>query len=376
MVDNLISILILIREVLNLLLSWILSITEIISVILSNLLSELYLNLKFVKISNTVLNSLILMIISCLIYYVVRNMGGTKAKQKLYKKCRTEIEKLIDKKNCHPIMLRLSWSDAATFDETVRSWPECGGCNGSIRFDQELDDKLNAGLAKAIAMLEPTKERYPTISWADLIQMAGAIAVEKAGGPKINMIYGRLDAKEGEKIFTNRAELPCPVAPFPDGAPSAEVHIRNIFYRMGFTNREIVALCGAHTLGRAFEDRTNVCKNSSGSQGATKYTRLNYIARGDKKTGIGIAGGCSWTKNWLQFDNSYFRRIYEDAHDPDLLWLPTDRALYECPEFRRYYEIYARNEEAFREDYAKAHVKMSSLGAKFGKNQSFQIDEE
>jgi hypothetical protein len=42
--------------------------------------------------------------------------------------------------------------------------------------------------------------------------------------------------------------LPCPFAPFPDGAPTADGHIRNIFYRMGFNNKELVALCGAHTL--------------------------------------------------------------------------------------------------------------------------------
>ena len=42
--------------------------------------------------------------------------------------------------------------------------------------------------------------------------------------------------------------LPCPCAPFADGSPSADAHIRNIFYRLGFNNREIVAICGAHTL--------------------------------------------------------------------------------------------------------------------------------
>lgn len=42
--------------------------------------------------------------------------------------------------------------------------------------------------------------------------------------------------------------LPCPCAPYSDGSPSADAHIRNIFYRLGFNNKEIVALCGAHTL--------------------------------------------------------------------------------------------------------------------------------
>ena len=98
------------------------------------------------------------------------------------------------------------------------------------------------------------------------------------------------------------------VPPFPDGSPTADVHIRNVFYRLGFNNREAVALCGAHTLGRAFMDRSGVCENTTGSQGATRYTQLMSVARADGVPGVGMAGGCSWTTNFLTFDNSYFRR--------------------------------------------------------------------
>jgi len=45
-------------------------------------------------------------------------------------------------------------------------------------------------------------------------------------------------------------EYPSAVPPFPGGAPSADVHLRAVFYRLGFNNRETVALCGAHTIGR------------------------------------------------------------------------------------------------------------------------------
>lgn len=47
--------------------------------------------------------------------------------------------------------------------------------------------------------------------------------------------------------------------------------------------------------------------------------------------------GRSWTKNWLQFDNSYFKNVLHFSRgngDKDLLVMPTDAALYECPEFR------------------------------------------
>ena len=40
--------------------------------------------------------------------------------------------------------------------------------------------------------------KYDTVSWADLIQMGGALAVELSGGPVVDMVYGRKDCKEGE----------------------------------------------------------------------------------------------------------------------------------------------------------------------------------
>ena len=75
------------------------------------------------------------------------------------------------------------------------------------------------------------------------------------------------------------SKLPGAMSPYPDGSPSPDVHLRNLFYRLGFSNRELVALCGAHTLGRAFSDRSGVCPNSTGEQGSTKYTRHNAIVK-------------------------------------------------------------------------------------------------
>ena len=76
--------------------------------------------------------------------------------------------------------------------------------------------------------------------------------------------------------------------------------------------------------------------------------------------------GCSWTRKWLQFDNSYFQRAAEDSADAaQLLWLPTDQALYDSPEFRPYFVRYMNSQEDFFADYAAAHKKMSELGAKF-----------
>ncbi len=50
--------------------------------------------------------------------------------------------------------------------------------------------------------------------------------------------------------------------PYPDGAPDAATHLRNVFYRMGLTDQEIVALSGAHTLGRAYPSRSGFGKHT------------------------------------------------------------------------------------------------------------------
>ena len=44
--------------------------------------------------------------------------------------------------------------------------------------------------------------------------------------------------------------------PYPDGAPDAAAHLRNVFYRMGLSDQEIVVLSGAHTLGRSYPHRS------------------------------------------------------------------------------------------------------------------------
>jgi len=80
---------------------------------------------------------------------------------------------------------------------------------------------------------------------------------------------------------------------------------------------------------------------------------------------MSMAGGCSWTKHWLKFDNSYFQRGADANGDKNLLWLPSDRALETAPEFRPHFLAYARDQRTFFREYADAHKKMSDLGARF-----------
>eukprot|EP00467_Chlorarachnion_reptans_P003287 CAMPEP_0114506206 /NCGR_PEP_ID=MMETSP0109-20121206/11297_1 /TAXON_ID=29199 /ORGANISM="Chlorarachnion reptans, Strain CCCM449" /LENGTH=304 /DNA_ID=CAMNT_0001684765 /DNA_START=113 /DNA_END=1027 /DNA_ORIENTATION=- len=268
---------------------------------------------------------------------------------------------MIDELNCNPILVRLAWHDAGTYDRKVQSWPDCGGANGSIRFDLELGHGANAGLVKAVNYLKRIKEEHPNVSWADLIQLGSATAIEHAGGPIIPMRYGRLDTQAKEEC-PKEGNLPDAYPPFGDGASDAARHLRNVFYRMGFNDREIVALSGAHTLGRAFKERSGVVDNGYGGETATKFTCPFHKARADKKDGVGMAGGKSWTQNWLSFDNSYFKRR---ENTNDLLWMPTDKVLHEDDSFKVFFDMYAKDQDLFFRDYAKAHKKLSELGSKW-----------
>lgn len=144
---------------------------------------------------------------------------------------------------------------------------------------------------------------------------------------------------------------------------------------MGFNDREIVALSGAHTLGRAFKERSGTVKEGYGKKNSTTYTNAdNNKPRYDGKHGLGMEGGRSWTVNWLTFDNSYFNvPKMNEEEKKHLLQLSTDKILHIDPIFKKYAEYYANNSNAFIEDYTKAHVKLSQLGSTFRPKQGFYL---
>ncbi|CAN1234339.1 L-ascorbate peroxidase T, chloroplastic [Linum perenne] len=266
------------------------------------------------------------------------------------KSAREDIKEILKSKFCHPILVRLGWHDAGTYNKDIEEFPRRGGANGSIRFDIELKHAANAGLVNALSLLQPIKEKYSGVTYADLFQLASATAIEEAGGPKIPMKYGRVEVSAPEE---------CPEeGRLPDaGPPSPADHLRKVFYRMGLNDKEIVALSGAHTLGRSRPDRSGWGKPE------TKYT----------KDGPGAPGGQSWTAEWLKFDNSYFKDIKAQI-DEDLLVLPTDAAIFEDPSFKVYAEKYAEDQDAFFKDYAEAHAKLSNLGSKFDPPEGIVLD--
>lgn len=207
---------------------------------------------------------------------------------------------------------------AGTYDAET----DTGGSNGAgMRYEAEGGDPANAGLQNARAFLEPVKARYPWITYADLWTLAGVTAIRAMGGPDIPWRPGRSD-------FTDDSKLP-PRGRLPDAARGAD-HVRAVFRRMGFSDRETVALCGAHSPGRCHAA-------NSGFEG-------------------------KWANNPTRFSNQYFRLLLsedwaeatvaasgnrqfvavDDVTGDELIMLPSDMALVADPEFRKYVRLYAK----------------------------------
>lgn len=86
------------------------------------------------------------------------------------------------------------------------------------------------------------------ISYADLWVLASYVAIEEMGGPKIEFTPGRKDSN---------SEVGCPPNGRLPDASKGSSHIRDVFYRMGLNDREIVALIGAgHGIGKCHKERS------------------------------------------------------------------------------------------------------------------------
>lgn len=231
-----------------------------------------------------------------------------------------------------PIAMRVAWHSGGTYDESDGS----GGTDGAtMRFEPEISDDANAGLHIVRDMLHLVQKKYPQVSQADLWAFAGCVAIEFMGGPMPPFRFGRKDDPDGSNCPPNGR--------LPDASQGAD-HLREVFYRMGFNDQEIVALSGGHTVGRCHEVR-------SGYDGA-------------------------WTQNPLEFDNAYFKNLLEIKWKPKdwdgkfqytdptdtFVMLPTDMALIEDAEFKVHVERYAADQDLFFKDFAAAYGKLMCLG--------------
>ena len=112
--------------------------------------------------------------------------------------------------------------------------------------------------------------------------------------------------------------------------------------------------------GRAYADRSGLGKEKTKfTDGSKKQPRV------DGTDAPYTPGGSSWTEQFLVFDNSYFVVLDDPNADEELLKLSSDRAVYKDDGFRPFAEKFRDSQDAFFESYAKAHKKLSELGAKF-----------
>jgi peroxiredoxin len=242
-----------------------------------------------------------------------------------------------------PVLVRLAWHSAGTYDKQTNT----GGSNGAgMRYEKEGGDPANAGLQHARAFLEPVKRQHPWITYADLWTLAAVVAIREMGGPAIEWQGGRTD-------FVDDSKVP-PRGRLPDGAQGAD-HLRWIFYRMGFDDREIVALSGAHNLGRCHSDRSGF--EGKWVNNPTRFSNMYFK----------LLRMHDWKKKRLANGLEQFVYVDQDLDDDDdepeeLMMLPTDIALLHDPGFRVWVDRYADDKDLFFRDFAAVFAKLLELG--------------
>ncbi|ORY12250.1 cytochrome c peroxidase mitochondrial precursor [Clohesyomyces aquaticus] len=234
-----------------------------------------------------------------------------------------------------PVLLRLAWHASGTYDALTKT----GGSNGAtMRFAPEGDHGANAGLKAARDFLEPIKAKFPWITYSDLWILGGVAAIQEMQGPKIPYRPGRTD--RDVSFCTPDGRLP--------DASKDQKHIRAIFGRMGFGDKEMVALSGAHALGRCHTDRSGY--DGPWTFSPTTLTNEYYKLLLEEK----------WA--WKKWNGPH---QFEDVKTKSLMMLPTDMALIKDKVFRGYVEKYAKDNDAFFKDFSEAVTTLFELGVPF-----------
>ncbi|KAG7378333.1 hypothetical protein PHYPSEUDO_010241 [Phytophthora pseudosyringae] len=222
------------------------------------------------------------------------------------------------------LFVHAAWQCASTF----RITDYAGGCNGAkIRFAPQKDWPVNAGVDKIIAALEPVKEKYSTLSTADLIVLAGQVALEDAGSVKIDFLGGRTDAEngDGDDILAPREYY-----------NSTLTGVRDNIKILGVSPEEAVALAGRP---RSAEQQKAL--GYSGSYSNSSATLSNDFFK------------VLLNETWTSVSKKEFK-----AGDKDIYMLDTDLALLESPELKASVEKFASNESAFKKAFTKAWNKV------------------
>jgi catalase-peroxidase len=319
------------------------------------------------------------------------------------------------------LMIRLAWHSAGTY----RIADGRGGSrSGTLRFAPLGSWPDNANLDKARRLLWPLKQRYGSaISWADLMVLAGNVALESMGfktlgfgggredvwQPEIDIHWGPESEWLGDQRHSGDRELANPLAATqmgliyvnpegPGGNPdplAAAKDIRTTFSRMGMNDEETVALiAGGHTLGKCHGAATPAGHVGPEPEGAPLEQQglgwKNTYGKGNAEDTItsGLEG--AWTSTPDQWSHDYFVNLFQyewtltkspagakqwtpkdesaqglvpDAHLPGVshapMMLTTDLALRFDPIYGPISLRFRDDPEAFRQAFAKAWFKLT-----------------
>ena len=240
-----------------------------------------------------------------------------------------------------PLFIRMSWHAAGTYRIADGRG---GGGEGQQRFAPLNSWPDNANLDKARRLLWPIKKKYgQKVSWADLVVLAGNVAMESMGFKTFGFGFGRPDVWEPEDIFwgpedtwlgderySGERELARPLANVqmgliyvnpegPGGNPdplAAARDIRETFARMAMNDEETVALIvGGHTFGKthgAGPAADNIGAEPEGSpleeQGLGWKNKFGS-GKGPHAITSGLEG--AWTDNPIKWDNGFLENLYK-----------------------------------------------------------------
>ena len=318
-----------------------------------------------------------------------------------------------------PFFIRMTWHAAGTYRTADGRG---GGGTGAQRFAPLNSWPDNGNLDKARRLLWPIKKKYgQNISWADLLILAGNVAIESMGGKTFGFSGGRDDiwapeediywGAEGEwlgnKRYSGERDLQHPLAAVqmgliyvnpegPDGNPDplASAHdVRETFARMAMNDEETVALvAGGHTFGKAHGAGDAALVGAEPEGADIEQMGLGWISsfgsgKGRDTITSGIEG--AWTANPTQWDNGYFDLLFgyewklvkspagahiwhaidpkpedlaPDAEDASIrvptMMTTADMAMREDPAYRKISKRFHENPDEFADAFARAWFKL------------------
>jgi catalase-peroxidase len=239
------------------------------------------------------------------------------------------------------LMIRMAWHSAGTY----RTTDGRGGAGaGQQRFAPLNSWPDNANLDKARRLLWPIKQKYGRkISWADLMILAGNVALESMGFKTFGFAGGRVDVWEPEELYwgpegswlgderySGERQLAEPLGAVqmgliyvnpegPNGNPdplAAAKDIRETFFRMAMNDEETVALiAGGHTFGKTHGAGDPSLVGPEPEAGALEDQGLGWKSTHGAGHGAdAITGGpeVTWTQTPTKWSNHFFKNLFEN----------------------------------------------------------------